>query len=142
MTDAKQYWRRDQLSGITPPDLNKHVEFAEHIVKARGKRTQFTSVSTSDSRIDLFGPQLYALLQTKLAEDGHLLVQHEALLRALQEASKTGEKAARQKAVQATRYARKNYEGLVDWRFDLKGVEAKSLFVWTADKVRPYFVRR
>lgn len=37
------YFRGDRSSGITAPDLTKEVDYADHIVKARGKRTCFTS---------------------------------------------------------------------------------------------------
>jgi len=38
------YFRQDQSDGISPPDLTKNTTFAEHIVRARGKRTKYTSV--------------------------------------------------------------------------------------------------
>lgn len=142
MTEEHRYWRRDQSAGITPPNLANRVEFADHIVKARGKRTQYTSVSTSDTRIGSFGPQLYELLRDKLSSDSHALTEHAALMTALRERARTGEKADRLKAAQAMRYAQKNSEGLIDWRLDFARIEPKHLYLWTAEQVRPYFVRR
>ena len=55
MTD---YYRGDQKAGITAPDLTKDVEYADHVVKARGKRTQFTSVSKTPAKIVDFGEML------------------------------------------------------------------------------------
>ena len=52
---ARDYFRRDQRDGVSPPDLSKDCTFAEHIVHARGKRTQFTSVSLDLSKIRDFG---------------------------------------------------------------------------------------
>jgi hypothetical protein len=44
----RAYFRRDQRDGVGPPDLSKVCTYAEHIVHARGKRTQFTSVSLNE----------------------------------------------------------------------------------------------
>lgn len=136
-----RYWRRDQMKGITPPDLEKKVTFADHIVRARGKRTQYPSVSLSTERIQRFGDQLYRLLEEDVTTNGHLLFEHERVLDELRTQACEGEKGERLKAVAALRYARKNLEGLVDWRFDPTGVESKHHFQWAAAKVRPYFAR-
>ena len=65
MTDAskqtREYFRRDQSDGISPPDPSKVCTFAEHIVRARGKRTNYTSVSLDPSKIRDFGDALYRL---------------------------------------------------------------------------------
>ena len=138
MTD---YFRGDQSSGITPPDLSKEVDYADHIVKARGKRTQFTSVSKEPGKIRDFGDQLYKLKREELQADDHELVEHEALMEALRVRAREDEQAAKLKAVQALRYARRRLEGLVDWKFDVSGVERKDLITWASTKVRPYFVK-
>jgi hypothetical protein len=39
------YFRRDQAVGVAAPDLLKDCSYAEHIVHARGKRTQLTGIS-------------------------------------------------------------------------------------------------
>lgn len=51
----REYFRRDQGDEISPPDLSKECSFAEHIVHARGKRTQYTSVSLDLAKIKDFG---------------------------------------------------------------------------------------
>jgi len=52
---TRPYFRRDQRDGISPPDLSKVCTYAEHIVHARGKRTQFTSISLDLAKIRDFG---------------------------------------------------------------------------------------
>ena len=133
------YFRGDNSSGITGPNLSKSVEYADHIVKARGKRTQYTSVSKEPGKIRDFGDQLYELKCDKVAADSHILVNHDELMGALREQARNHDKAAKQKAVQALRYAKKRLEGLVDWKFDTSGVEPKKLLTWATQKVQPYF---
>lgn len=135
------YFRRDQEDGISPPDLSKDCTFAEHIVRARGKRTRFTSVSLDANRIRDFGPALYRVRRPELAADQHHLVEHRALIDALRAAVKNGEKAARAQAVQALRYAMMRVEGVIDWRLDAAGIERKDLLAWAAKRVRPYFAK-
>lgn len=133
------YFRRDRKEGISPPDLSKQVDFADHIVEARGKRTQFTSVSKAPGKIGDLGDQLYRVKRDKLDKDGHSLVEHELLMDALREQVQKTDRASRLKAAQALRYARKRLEGLIDWQFDIRGVERKDLLTWAAGKVRGYF---
>jgi hypothetical protein len=135
------YFRGDEKSGITPPDLSKDVDYADHIVKARGKRTQFTSVSKASGKIRDFGDQIYRLKRPELSADDHELVEHEALMKALRLQAKNEEKAAKLKAVQALRYANMRLEGLVNWTFDINGVERKDLLTWAKGKVKPYFAK-
>ena len=59
MTNAPcDYFRQDKETGFTAPDLSKNCTDAEHIVRARGKRTQLTSVSLAPTKIHDFGPKL------------------------------------------------------------------------------------
>jgi hypothetical protein len=136
------YYRGDQKAGITAPDLTKIVEYADHIVKARGKRTQFTSVSKAPAKIADFGEALYKLKHPELIGDGHTLVEHDTLMASLRDQVRTSERAARLKAAQAIRHAKKRQEGLVDWRFDISGVEKKALITWAALHVQAYFQRQ
>ncbi len=133
------YFRRDREDGISPPNLSKDVTYADHIVRARGKRTKFTSVSKSKDKIRCFGRQLYKVLRDKLETDKHRLIEHAALITELQKQATTETKGERLKAIQATRYAKKRLEALVEWHFDTSGVERKALITWAAEKVRPYF---
>ena len=64
------YFRRDQADGVTAPDLSKDCSYAEHIVRARGKRTQLTSVSLDPQKINDFGPALYRALRPDIDGDG------------------------------------------------------------------------
>ena len=135
------YFRRDQSKGISPPDLTKDCTYAEHIVRARGKRTRYTSVSLAADAIRGFGPTLYKLLCDQLAEGGHGLVEHAALLDALRQVATEETRADRARAIVALRYARRRKEGLVVWRFDISGVARKEIINWAAERVRPFFAR-
>ena len=138
---ARDYFRRDQKAGISPPDLAKDCTYAEHIVHARGKRTPFTSVSWDLTRIRDFGDADYLLLQEQAASDGHRLVDHEQLTEELRRVVREGEKAERLRAVQALRYAVRRREGLVHWSFDTAGVSRKDLIGWAQVRVQAYFSR-
>jgi hypothetical protein len=145
-TSLRDYFRRDQSSGISPPDLSKDCTFAEHIVHARGKRTQYTSVSLDLTKIRDFGDADYKLEREKLAcepttTESHRLVEHESLIAELRRVVREGEKEDRLRAVQAMRYATRRKEGLVSWSFDIAVVARKSLIAWAASKVQAYFTR-
>ncbi len=99
----REYFRRDQRDGISPPDLSKDCTFAEHIVHARGKRTPYTSVSLDLTKIKDFGNADYRLERQDLLDDQHILVEHESLLGELRRVIHEGEKAERQRAIQAMR---------------------------------------
>jgi hypothetical protein len=128
MTDqSPEYYRRDQADGVTPPDLTKDCSYAEHIVRARGKRTQFTSISLDPEKIRDFGPMLYRALQRQIGQDGHAIVSHRDLLQQLHEAAASTAKEDRARALQAQRYAKRRREGLVVWSFLLDGIDRKTL---------------
>ena len=93
------YFRRDQDRGITAPDLSKDCTYAEHIVRARGKRTQLTSASLDRDKIDDFGPTLYKALRDKLDPGGHIIVEHEALLAQLRNSAVSSDKAEKVRAI-------------------------------------------
>jgi hypothetical protein len=137
---TQDYYRRDQSSGITAPNLAKCCSYAEHIVSARGKRDQYTSVSLDPKKIHGFGDKLYRLLREKLPEDGHDLVEHDILLSSLRQIAATGDKADKTRALRALRYATKRKEGLICWRFDICSIETKDIISWTFSKVQTYFV--
>jgi hypothetical protein len=61
---------------------------------------------------------------------------------ALRDQANQTDKHAKLKAVQALRYARRRLEGLIDWSFDVKGVERKNLINWATAKVQPYFTKQ
>src|SRR5262245_262805 len=95
-------FRRDQADSVTGPNLDDTASYAEHIVHARGKRTRFTSVSTSRDAIRDFGPQLWKLLQPQVTNDGHFIVAHGDLVNALrQELSSEDDARARELAARA-----------------------------------------
>jgi hypothetical protein len=134
-----EYFRRDQSGGITAPDLSKECSAAAHIVRARGKRTKYTSVSLDRNKIDDFGPALYEALCPEVIRDGHTVIEHSALLDMLREASASSEKDERVKALQAQRYARRRKEGLIDWTFDISQVEKKDRITWAFTHVQKFF---
>jgi hypothetical protein len=135
------YFRRDRSEGLTPPDLSKTCSYAEHIVRARGKRTQYTSVSLDPKKIRDFGDALYKAKRPELQADQHAIVEHAQLIQSLQSVVQNETKADRARAIQALRYARSRVEGLVVWRFSVAAVEPKSLVNWAFDKIQQYFTK-
>jgi hypothetical protein len=135
----REYFRKDRKEGITPPDLTKSCSVAEHIVRARGKRTNFTSVSLDLSCLRDLGEAEYQLKRLETERDGHLLIEHDALMRMLYEICRTNDKHERVRALQAIRYARARLEGLVNWTFDISGIDRKDVINWVFPKIQPYF---
>lgn len=80
------YYRRDRSEDLTPPDLSKTCSYADHIVRARGKRTQFTSVSLDPKKIRDFGDALYKVKRPDLESDQHAILEHHHLIQSLQAA--------------------------------------------------------
>ena len=134
------YYRRDQKGGITAPDLSKHCSFAEHIVRARGKRTKYTSISLDPDKIDDFGPTLYQALISSILSKSHEVIEHNVLLQNLRMAALTGEKLDKRRALQAQLYAKRRREGLIDWVFDTSNVQRKDLISWAFEQVQIFFV--
>jgi len=135
------YFRRDQADGVTAPDLSKDCSYAEHIVRARGKRTQLTSVSLDPQKINDFGPALYRALRPDIDGDGHTIIEHLELLQHLRVSAELNEKEERVRALQAQRYAKRRQEGLVKWNFSLGGIDRKNLISWAFQNVQKYFRR-
>ena len=138
---ARDYFRRDQRDGISPPDLSKDCTFAEHIVHARGKRTQLTSVSVDLSKIRDFGDTNYKLERERTSRSGHSLVEHEALLAELKRSIREDGREESDRAARALVYATRRKEGLVQWAFDTSGLARKDLLTWAFDKVQHFFTR-
>jgi len=109
----RNYFRGDQDDGISAPDLNQRATFAEHIVHARGKRTQFTSVSLDQNAIRDFGEVVYQLRRNEAERDRHQIVEHERLLADLRQAAESTDKGDRVRALQAIRYVRSRRAGRV-----------------------------
>ena len=135
------YFRRDQADGVTAPDLSKDCSYAEHIVRARGKRTQLTSVSLDPQKINDFGPALYRALRPDIDGDGHTIIEHLELLQHLRVSAELNEKEERVRALQAQRYAKRRQEGLVKWDFSLGGIDRKDLISWAFQNIQKYFRR-
>ena len=135
------YFRRDQADGVTAPDLSKDCSYAEHIVRARGKRTQLTSVSLDPQKINDFGPALYRALRPDIDGDGHAIIEHLELLQHLRVSAELNEKEERVRALQAQRYAKRRQEGLVKWNFSLGGIDRKDLISWAFQNIQKYFRR-
>ena len=141
-TSFAKYFRRDQKVGVTPPDLSSQATYAEHIVRARGKKSRYTSVSLDPTKIDDFGDVLYELKRPAADNAGHKIVEHAVLMNELQQVAKTGVKEARLRALQAVRYARRRAEGLVEWALDHSKVADKDRIKWAATQIAPYFSRK
>jgi len=141
-TDKINYFRKDQKNGISPPNLAMDCTYSEHIVRARGKRTKFTSVSLEPNRIRDFGPTLYKLKSDEVISAGHQIVEHQSLLNALRNEAQNGVKAERVRALQAIRYAKRRKEGLVDWEFDISNIDRKKIIAWAKGQINKYFSRQ
>jgi hypothetical protein len=111
-------------------------------VRARGKRTAYTSVSLHPDAIRDFGNTLYQVKRPKLEDDGHALVQHGGLLAELRKAAAKESKGERLRAVQALRYAKRRREGLIDWKFDVSAVKPTDLVSWAQSRVAAYFAKK
>lgn len=138
---SREYFRRDQSTGISPPNLAKDCTFAEHIVHARGKRTKYTSVSLDLSKIRDFGDTNYRLNRDLVTEDGHALVEHEELIQELRRVATVESEEFRLRALQALRYATRRKEGLVSWSFNTSAVARNNLINWAQTHVQQYFSR-
>jgi hypothetical protein len=70
---------------------------------------------------------LYSLRlnREKAENDGHALVEHEALIQELRKVSREDQKTERLRAIQALRYATRRKQGLISWSFDRSGVARK-----------------
>lgn len=133
------YFRGDQRTGITAPNLAKPCSFPDHIVHARGKRTALTSVSLDRNSIAAFGESDYLLLHAELTPDGHVLTEHAALVQSLRESALSTDKGERAKSIHALRYARLRREGVVSWNFDVTSIPSKDLITWAFTRVQKYF---
>jgi hypothetical protein len=141
MTNPPQsdYYRRDQEGGVTAPDLSKPCTLADHIVRARGKRTKYTSISLDPDKIDDFGPTLYQALCPEIIAKGHVIIEHDALVQNLRKAALAGDKMDRRKALQAQRYAARRREGVIDWTFDISHMQRKELITWAFTQIQSFF---
>ena len=137
--ELADYFRQDQEKGITAPDLSKDCTYAEHIVKARSKRSQLTSVALEPGKIQDFGTTLYQALRQQISQDQHTLIEHAELLLHLRQVAEAGEKEERVRAIQAQRYAKRRLEGLVKWNFRIENIERKELITWTFRNIQKYF---
>ena len=136
-----EYFRRDQKTGISPPDLSKICTYAEHIVHARGKRTQFTSITLDPMKSRDFGDVTYRLKRPDVDKDGHRVVEHAHLIDALRQSARESEKAERQRSLVALQYAKRRLEGVVDWRFDISSIERKDIIAFALARVTAYFAK-
>lgn len=136
--DQRPYYRGDQASGITGPNLAKNCTFAEHICRARGKRTQFTSISLEPNSVRDFGDIIYKLRRPETDADGHQTIEHEALLESPRGTIKEAVRAERQQAILALRRASLRREGLIRWQFQIPS-NTTDLITWAEQQVQPYF---
>jgi hypothetical protein len=67
------------------------------------------------------------------------LVEHEDLIQRLRDEACHEDKAARLRAVRALQYAKRRREGLVEWKFDISGIERKNVIEWTRQHIQGFF---
>jgi hypothetical protein len=137
--EKREYFRRDRNEGVTPPDLTKNCTIAEHVVRARGKKTNFTSVTLDLSRVRDFGETSYQLKRPETEADGHEVIEHDVVIQTLQEVCRNNQKDERARALQAIRYASAHLEGLVRWDFDISRVPRKEVINWVYGRIQQYF---
>ena len=133
------YFCRDKKGGIIAPDLSKGCTWAEHIVRARGKRTKFTSVSLDPNKIDDFGPAVYQALCAEMTAAGHNLIEHDLLIQSLRSTAGSQDKSERRRAIQALVYARRRREGLIDWGFRASRAKKAPTIAWASTQVQKFF---
>jgi hypothetical protein len=121
------------------PDLSKPCSFAEHVVRTRGKRTKYTSVSLDPDKIDDFGPAPYQALCIDIRAAGHAIIEHDALIQSLRAEAENSTKMDRRRALPAQRYATRRREGLIDWIFDATSVQLKELITWAFAQIQKFF---
>lgn len=137
-------FRRDQVDTVTGPNPDDVSTYPEHIVHARGKRTRFTSVSTSPLAIRDFGDQLWKLVQPKVTDDGHVVVAHDELVKELRRLVGTGgdgDGRIAELAARALPRALQRREALIDWKYNTDRIERKERMAWAERYVRDYFTR-
>jgi len=71
-----------------------------------------------------------------LLADAHSIVTNADLLAELQRVIEEEDKADRQRAIQAKRYAKLRKEALVDWLFDLQSVARKDTINWAKGQIQ------
>ena len=135
------YFRRDQSDEITPPNLGNESTYAEHVVHARGKRTQYTSLSTDPASIKDFGPQLWRFHEALAAAAGHRVLDPPSLVMALRRELGSKDLRARELAARALPRATQRKEALVLWAFDTTRISRKELSEWARPHMRQYFTR-
>lgn len=121
------YFRRDQKDGITGPNLAHRCTYAEHIVHARGKVTQYTSITLDGQKCRDMGEATYRLLRPEVDDAGHAVVEHVMLVTELEKVARSEEKADRLRAIRALQYAKRRLEGLVEWKIDISLIAPKDV---------------
>ncbi len=135
------YYRGDSSKGITPPNLAVESTIPEHIVRARGKKTNFTSVSLDKDKVKSFGDAIYTLLNDILHTDMHKLIEHKQVLESLRTFAKGDDPKQKDLALRAIPRAKSNLEGLIRWNFKIPSDVGGStkLISWVSPKVQKYF---
>jgi len=138
---TREYFRKDRAAGVTAPDLTKSCSVAEHVVRARGKRTNFTSVSLDLARLRDLGEAEYRLDGGQTEADGHRIIEHDVLISMLRDICQNSDKQERARALQAIRYAKSRLEALVEWKFDISAVARKDVIAWAYKRIQKYFTQ-
>ncbi len=141
LLENRAYFRGDQHDGVTGPNLLKTCTYAEHICHARGKLTQFSSISLNAAKISDFGETVYRANRTLLDDDRHHMIEHELLLDELRRAIRESSKQEKTQAISALRRAQRRREGLVDWKFDISRIDRKDVIAWANAAVQKYFTK-
>ena len=136
-----EFFRCDQADLVTGPNLANTTSYAEHIVHARGKRTQFTSLSEDATKIREFGPQLWKLLLAVAKQNNHTILGHQDLMAALRRELDSEDDAASELALRAIPRAKKRVEALIVWNFDVPAAVKKNPINWATTQIQKFFIK-
>ena len=138
---TQEYFRRDRSAGVTAPDLTKLCSVPEHVVRARGKKTNFTSVSLDLARLQDLGEAEYRLDSGQTEADRHRIIEHHVLISMLRDVCQNSDKQERARALQGIRYVKSRLEALVEWKFDISAVARKDVITWAYSRIQKYFTK-
>ena len=136
-----QHFRNDSPNGITPPNPDANVSHVDHITKARGKRTQFTSVSQDADSIRHFSGELYRCSRIAVQGDGHTFVEHNDLVDGIRQTILKSRREEKIKAERALQYTTRAKEALINWKFDFRRVPRKDRITRCGDQIQAYFTQ-
>lgn len=122
------------MTGINP---NNRVSIVDHITKARGEKTQYTSVSDELQKLDQFQGVPWECNAIHIAQDLHIVIDFNTLIGLIQSSTERNTKKAR-----ARTHATRAREHLIEWSFSLpSNLNSSTRITWLEKKITTYFKR-